>query len=270
MENVQLNNGMEMPSVGLGVWQSDNGEEVVNAIHWALDAGYRHVDTAMIYKNEEGVGKALKTASLPRHKVFLTTKIWNDDIRAGRTATALDESLKRLGTDYVDLILLHWPVKGYEAGWEALEEALEAGKTRAIGLSNFMPEHLKDIISAGNTVPAVNQVEFHPYLQQTDVLDAAKTYDMAVTGWSPLMQGNFKKEPLLGEIGKRYGKSAAQVVLRWDLERGVITIPKSVNKNRIEENVDLFDFALTAEEVAAIDALERGHRFGPDPRNFDF
>lgn len=259
-----------MPSVGLGVWQSKDGQEVINAIHSALDVGYRHVDTAMIYRNETGVGQALNTASVARQDIFLTTKIWNTDMRAGRTTEALDESLSRLATDYVDLLLLHWPVAGYEAAWEALERALEAGKTRAIGLSNFMPEHLKDILRVGSTTPAVNQIEFHPYGQQRDVLEACAEHDITITAWSPLMQGNFKTEPLFATIGDRYGKTAAQVLLRWDLQRNTITIPKSVNPDRIQQNFAVFDFTLSAEEMAAIDALERGKRFGPDPRNFDF
>ncbi|PHI19029.1 aldo/keto reductase [Lewinellaceae bacterium SD302] len=270
MKNITLNDGNKMPQLGLGVWQSDNGSEVINAIHWALDAGYRHVDTARIYKNEEGVGEALKSAATPRDQVFLTTKIWNDDIRQGRAAAALDESLDRLQTDYVDLLLLHWPVDGYEAAWEALEQAREAGKVKSIGLSNFMPEHLNDILKSGSVVPAVNQIEYHPYLHQQDVADACAAQNIALTAWSPLMQGHFKDESLFSEIGEQHGKSAAQVVLRWDLQRGVITIPKSVHEGRIKENFDVFDFELSSDEMEKINALNKEHRFGPDPRDFDF
>lgn len=265
-----LNNTLQMPSLGLGVWQSGNGTEVINAIHWALDAGYRHVDTASIYKNEEATGKALATASTPRDQVWLTTKIWNDDIRQGRTTDALEESLKRLQTDYVDLLLLHWPVDGYEKAWGELESALESGKARAIGLSNFMPEHLDDILRVGDTVPAVNQIEYHPYLVQADTISACDEHDIAITAWSPLMQGNFKDEPLFAEIGEHYDKTAAQVILRWCLQNDVIAIPKSTNEGRIRENGDVFDFELSEDHLVAIDELERGHRFGPDPRNFDF
>ena len=270
MQTIQLNNGLAMPQLGLGVWQVDNGQEAINAIHWAIEAGYRHVDTARIYKNEEAVGKALRTATVPRDEVWLTTKIWNDDIRAGRTTAALDESLARLQTDYVDLMLLHWPVDGYRAAWGELEQALAAGKVRAIGLSNFMDEHVADIIDHGEILPAVNQIEYHPYLVQADAISACDEHNIAITAWSPLMQGNFKEEPLFATIGERYGKSPAQVILRWCLQNDIIVIPKSSNRERIRENGDLFDFELSEEDMILIDELERGHRFGPDPRDFDF
>lgn len=270
MHTIQLNNQLQMPAIGLGVWQTKDGQEVIDAIHAALDAGYRHIDTAMIYKNEEGVGEAIKTASTARDQVFLTTKIWNTDIRNKQTAQALEDSLGRLQTDYVDLILLHWPVAGFEAAWEALENALESGKTRAIGLSNFMPEHLADIQKIATTVPAVNQIEFHPYLQQREVLAACAPHKISITAWSPLMQGNFKTEDLFTEIAAAHSKSPAQIVLRWNIQRGVITIPKSVQPKHIQDNFDIFDFSLSSEEMDAIDALEKAQRFGPDPRNFDF
>lgn len=270
MKNITLNDGNWMPQLGLGVWKSDNGSEVINAIHWALDAGYRHVDTARIYKNEEGVGKALSTATLPREQVFLTTKIWNDDIRAGRSTQALEESLDRLQTDYVDLLLLHWPVKGYEKAWQDLEAAQRDGKVKSIGLSNFMPEHLADIMKIADVAPAVNQIEYHPYLQQQDVAEACARHDIVLTAWSPLMQGHFLDEPLFQELADRHGKTPAQILLRWDVQRGVVTIPKSTNKGRIRENFAVWDFELSAAEMNDINALEKSHRFGPDPRDFDF
>ncbi|WP_246050282.1 aldo/keto reductase [Neolewinella litorea] len=270
MRTYKLNNGLEMPRLGLGVWKSDNGQETVNAIHWALEAGYRHVDTAKIYKNEEAVGEAIQTASLPREEVWLTTKIWNDAIREGRTTQALDNSLKRLKTDYVDLVLLHWPVSGRVKAWQELEKAVEEGKVRSIGLSNFMEEHVQEILDGGNITPAVNQIEYHPYLTQADAISICDANDIAITAWSPLMQGNFLQEPLFAEIGKRYDKTAAQVVLRWCLQNDVIVIPKSVNRGRIIENGQLFDFELSEEDMTAIDQLERDERFGPDPHNFDF
>ncbi|NJC26677.1 aldo/keto reductase [Neolewinella antarctica] len=270
MKHITLNNGLRMPQVGLGVWQSGNGEEVINAIHWALAAGYRHVDTAMIYKNEEAVGKALASSDVPRADVWLTTKIWNDDIRKGRTTAALDESLARLGVEYVDLILLHWPVDGYERAWAELETALAAGKVKSIGLSNFMDEHLQDILRVGNIVPAVNQIEYHPYLVQAETISACDEHNIAITAWSPLMQGKFLDEPLFAKIAKDYDKTAAQVVLRWCLQNDIIVIPKSVNEGRIRENNDLFGFELSEEHLVAIDELERGHRYGPDPHDFDF
>ena len=270
MKEIKLNNGLSMPALGLGVWQSDNGKETINAIHWALDAGYRHVDTARIYKNEEATGEALRTASLDRDQVWLTTKVWNDDIRQGRTAEALDESLQRLKLDYVDLVLLHWPVEGSVRAWEALERALEQGKTRAIGLSNFMEDDIAGIVGTGGTLPAVNQIEYHPYLVQAEAIAASDEHDIAITAWSPLMQGKFLDEPLFGELAEKYGKTAAQVVLRWALQNDVIVIPKSTNKGRIRENGDLFDFEMEEEDMQRIDGLEQGKHFGPDPRNFDF
>jgi diketogulonate reductase-like aldo/keto reductase len=270
MKSIKLNSGLEIPQLGLGVWQADNGEETINAIHWALDAGYRHIDTASIYKNEAAVGQALKTASVPRKDVWLTTKIWNDDVRAGRTTAALDEALTRLQTDYVDLLLIHWPVNGYLAAWKALEQALAAGKVRAIGVSNFMETHLEDIVEHGEILPAVNQIEYHPYLVQADAISFCDMHDIAITAWSPLMQGHFKEEPLFAEIAKAYGKTPAQLVLRWCLQNDVIVIPKSTNKGRIAQNADLFDFELSEAHMIAIDELERNHRFGPDPLNFDF
>lgn len=259
-----------MPRLGLGVWQSNNGQEAIYAIHWAFEAGYRHIDTARIYKNEEAVGKAIKQAELPRQDVWLTTKIWNDDIREGRTTAALEESLRRLQTDYVDLILLHWPVDGKAAAWQELERALEQGKVRSIGLSNFMEADIEEIIAAGNVVPAVNQIEYHPYLVQAEAIAASDEHDIAITAWSPLMQGKFLQEPLFAEIAKRYNKTPAQVVLRWCVQNDVIVIPKSVHQSRINENGQLFDFELQESDMVAIDQLERGQRFGPDPHNFDF
>ncbi|TXF83355.1 aldo/keto reductase [Neolewinella aurantiaca] len=270
MKNIKLNNGLEMPQLGLGVWKADNGQEAINAIHWALDAGYRHIDTASIYKNEEAVGEALKTTKVPREDIWLTTKIWNEDIRKGRTTAALDEALARLQTDYVDLLLVHWPVDGYVAAWKEFEQALEAGKVRAIGVSNFMEEHLEDLLEHATVKPAVNQIEYHPYLVQADAISLCDMHDIAITAWSPLMQGNFKDEPLFGEIAKTYGKSPAQVILRWCLQNDIIVIPKSTNEGRIHENGDIFDFELSEEHMVAIDELERGHRFGPDPLDFDF
>ena len=270
MQTVTLNNGLRMPQLGLGVYLSEDGQEVINAIHWALEAGYRHIDTAKIYKNEEGVGKALATADVPREDIWLTTKIWNDDIRAGRTTAAIDESLDRLGVDYVDLMLLHWPVDGYEKAWKDLEAAVAAGKIKAIGLSNFMEEHIADIIKVADIMPAVNQIEYHPYLVQAEAISASDEHNIAITAWSPLMQGKFLDEPLFAEIAKKYDKTAAQVVLRWCLQNDIIIIPKSTNKGRIEENGNLFDFELKESDMVAIDNLERGEHLGPDPHNFDF
>ena len=268
--NVTLNNGVEMPQIGLGVYLSKEGQEVINAVDWALNAGYRHIDTAKIYNNEEGVGRAIRQNAVARQDVFLTTKIWNEDIRRGRTTAAFDEALKRLGTDYVDLMLLHWPADGYQQAWKELETALQAGKARAIGLSNFMDDHIADILEVGEVLPTVNQIEYHPYLVQAEAIAASDEHDIAITAWSPLMQGKFLDEDLFADLAGKYNKTAAQVVLRWCVQNDVIVIPKSTNKNRIEENFQIFDFELSEDDMIAIDELERGGRLGPDPHDFDF
>jgi len=267
---ITLNDGNEMPQVGLGVWQSRDGDET-KAVEWALEAGYRHIDTAAIYKNEEGVGQGLKNAGLSRSEFFVTTKLWNDDIRGGNARKALETSLQKLQLDYVDLYLLHWHVDGGLQAWKELEQFQKEGLVKSIGVSNYMPEHLEELIGQSNVVPAVNQIEFHPYNQQQDVIEFCEKHDIKITAWSPLMQGHFKEEPILAEIGERHGKSAAQTLLRWDIQRGVITIPKSVNQSRIKQNFDILDFELSAAEMQLLDGLARKEgRFGPDPRNFDF
>ncbi|MFK7988229.1 MAG: aldo/keto reductase [Sandaracinaceae bacterium] len=264
---VKLNDGREMPQLGLGVWQSTGGAEV-DAVRWALEAGYRHIDTAAIYKNEEGVGRALAESEVARDDIWLTTKLWNADIRAGHARRGLETSLRKLGLDHIDLYLLHWPTQGFEQAWTQLVALREEGLCRSIGVSNFMPEHLEAI--AADAVPAVNQVELHPYFQPAEVLQACEARGIAIEGWSPLMQGEFRNEPLFSTIGEALGKSAAQVVLRWALQRGFITIPKSKNESRIRENGDVFDFALSDDQMAQVDALGRDGRLGPDPRNFSF
>lgn len=265
-----LNDGNQMPQIGLGVWQSKGGDEI-KAVEWALEAGYRHIDTAAIYKNEEGVGQGLRNAGLSRDEVFVTTKLWNDDIRAGNARQALETSLKKLKLDYVDLYLLHWHVDGGLKAWKELEQFQTEGLVKSIGVSNYMPEHLDELIAQSEVIPAVNQIEFHPYNQQQDVLDACVKHDITITAWSPLMQGHFKDEPIFATLAEKYGKTSAQVLLRWDMQRGVITIPKSVNQGRIQQNFNVLDFEISAADMQLIDGLNReGGRFGPDPRDFDF
>jgi diketogulonate reductase-like aldo/keto reductase len=270
MKNLPLHNDTAIPQLGLGVWQTKDGQQAIDAVTWALDAGYRHIDTAAIYRNEESVGQAVAEHRLPRDQVFITTKVWNDDIRAGNTRSALETSLRKLKTDYADLVLLHWPVDGFVPAWQELERAQEAGLVRAIGLSNFMPEDLDKLLPEVNVRPCINQIEYHPYLTQSDVTAACAEHSIQVEAWSPLMKGHFLEVDLFAEIGQKYGKTAAQVIIRWDLQRDIVTIPKSANHGRIRENFDVFDFELSSEDMTAIDALERGKRFGPDPRNFDF
>ena len=266
-----LNDGHRMPQLGLGVWQSTGGDEIT-AVEYALTHGYRHIDTAAIYKNEAGVGEGIRRSGLARADLFITTKAWLDAIRERRVRPALEESLRKLGTDYVDLYLLHWHVDGGLEAWRALVDARRDGLVRSIGVSNYMPEHIDGLIDATGVTPAVNQIELHPRHQQREAWAYCRERDIRVTAWSPLMQGKFGEVPLLAEIGRRYGKSAPQVILRWNIDRGLITIPKSVTPARITENGDLFDFRLSADELAAIDDLDRGDsgRLGPDPRKFDF
>ena len=266
-----LHNGVKMPWLGLGVWQSKDGAEVENAISWALEVGYRSIDTASIYQNESGVGNAILGSQVPRSEIFLTTKVWNQDQGYESTFKAFETSLEKLKTDYVDLYLIHWPVHGkFAETWKALEEIYRSGKAKAIGVSNFLVHHLKELLQQSQVVPMVNQVEFHPYLKQPHLQEFCLDNQIQLEAWSPLMQGKFTEVQELAQIGEKYNKTPAQVILRWDLEHGVVTIPKSVKKERLISNADIFDFELTPEEIAILDQLDKGHRFGPDPDNFDF
>ncbi len=266
-----LHNGVEMPYFGLGVYLSKDGQEVINAVKWALDAGYRHIDTASIYKNEEGVGEGLKQSGVPREEVFVVSKVWNSDQGYDSTLRAYEESLKRLGLDFLDLYLIHWPVAGkYKDSWKALEKIYEEGRVRAIGVSNFMQHHLEDLMGESNVIPMVNQMEFHPFLVQQDLIDFCSKNAIQYEAWSPMMQGKIFEMEAFKNLAEKYGKSIAQIVLRWDLQKGVVTIPKSSKKERIITNSDIFDFELSDEDVNLLDTMHRGQRFGPDPDNFDF
>lgn len=268
---VTLNNGVEMPWFGLGVFRASQGGEVEQAIQWALECGYRSIDTAAVYKNEEGVRDGIRRSGVVRSDLFITTKVWNSEQGYDNTLEAFDASLERLGTDYIDLYLIHWPVAGkFKDTWKALEELHGSGRARAVGVSNFLVHHLEDLLGDAKTVPAVNQVEFHPYLVQPELLAFCDSHDIRVEAWSPIMKGTAADEPVLNRLAAKYGKSAVQLVLRWDLQHEIITIPKSVHRDRIAANADIFDFELSNEDMEAIDALDRGHRFGPDPDNFNF
>ncbi|WP_308992171.1 aldo/keto reductase [Mariniflexile litorale] len=266
-----LNNGLKMPWLGFGVYQIEDGNEVQNAVSSALKLGYRSIDTATVYGNEIGVGKAIKESGIPREDIFLTTKVWNDDQRKNRTLAAFQESLKRLDTDYVDLYLIHWPVAGcYQKTWKVMEEIYKSGRAKAIGVSNFLVPHLQDILNLNTIVPSINQMEFHPYLVQPELLNFCQNHHIQMEAWSPLMQGHIVDVPTVQNIAKKYKKTPAQIVLRWDLQHEVITIPKSANPNRIIENTQIFDFELSQTEMEELDALDQSKRFGPDPANFDF
>lgn len=268
---VKLTNGVGMPYFGLGVFKTNEGTSVENSVKWALEAGYRHIDTAAIYKNERGVGNAVKASGIPRKDLFITTKAWNDNQRKGTVIKGFEESLELLQTDYVDLYLIHWPVEEkYTATWKVMEDIYNSGKARAIGVSNFLQHHLEDIFKIAEIMPMVNQVECHPYLVQQPLIDFCQKHDIVYEAWSPIMRGAVNDIPLFIELSEKYKKSPVQLVLRWDLQKGIVTIPKSVHKERIEHNADIFDFELSAEDILRIDALDKNVRFGSHPDTFTF
>lgn len=263
---VQLARGGTMPQLGLGTYKSQPGEEVERSVEFALNHGYRLIDTASLYGNEEGVGAGIRASGVPRDEIFLTTKVWNDEQGFDATRAALERSLDRLGTDHLDLYLVHWPIRDLMAEtWRAMEQALDEGLVRAIGVCNHLPHHLEALLSNANHPPVVDQVEFHPWLQQPSLQAFLAEHDIVLEAWAPVMKGRIGEVPELAEIGTRYKKSAAQVSIRWILQMGYVAIPKSVHGNRIAENADVFDFELTDEEMALIDTLDRAQRLGPDP-----
>ncbi len=268
---VKLYNGVEMPWLGLGVYKSKEGEEVENAVKCALETGYRSIDTAAIYANEYGVGKAIRESGVPRCEIFLTTKIWNADQGYQSTFRAFEESLEKLQTDYVDLYLIHWP-KGELSieTWKAMEKLYEQGRIRAIGVSNFLVHHLEYLLSNSRIKPMVDQVEFHPELVQPELLKFCKEHQIQSEAWTPIMRGKVNNIPVFLELAAKYQKSPVQIVLRWDLQKGVVTIPKSVTPERIRHNADIFDFELSSEDVEKIDKLDISARIGSHPDHITF
>ncbi|WP_283683761.1 aldo/keto reductase [Clostridium perfringens] len=273
---ITLNNGIEMPRVGLGVFRVENSSELVNAVKVAIKNGYRSIDGAAIYGNEEAMGEGIregiKEAGISREDLFITSKVWNADLGYESTIAAYEASLKRLGVDYLDLYLIHWPVEGkYKEAWRALEYLYKEGRVKAIGVSNFQVHHLQDLLKDAEIKPVINQIELHPYLSQEKVREFCKENDIQVEAWSPLMAGNgLLENDILKAIAKKYNKTTAQVVLRWDLQNQVITIPKSTNEGRLVENIDIFGFNLSKDDMDRIDSLNKDLRVGPDPDNFDF
>ncbi len=269
--NVVLANGVKMPILGLGVFKSKEGEEVKNAVQMALNAGYRHIDTASIYGNEVGVGEAIRNSLVTREEIFITTKLWNSDQGYDSALKAFETSLHKLNTEYIDLYLIHWAVKDkFNESWRALEKLLDEKMVKAIGVSNFMIPHLEQLKLTARVTPMVNQIEYHPYLQSATLVQYCVEHNIAITAWSPIMRGKVDQVPLLVQLGEKYGKTPAQIALRWNVQNGIITIPKSVRKERIEGNAQIFDFELTKIEMSQINALDKDVRIGPDPLNFNF
>ncbi|MDQ8766743.1 MULTISPECIES: aldo/keto reductase [Streptococcus] len=267
MENYTLSNGVKIPKIGFGTWQISEGEEVYNSVSHALKLGYTHVDTAQIYGNEVGVGRAIADSGLPREDIFLTTKVWNDKHDYELAKASIDESLEKLGVDYVDLLLIHWPnpialrendawKSGNAGAWKAMEEAYKAGKVRAIGVSNFMIRHLQALFETAEIKPHVNQVLLAPGCPQEELAHFCRQHDILLEAYSPLGTGSIFSNSVVQEIATKYEKSVAQVALRWSLEKGFLPLPKSVTPKNIEANLQIFDFELTVEDIAELDKVE--------------
>ena len=265
--HARLRTGALLPRVGLGVFRAPRGEATRASVRAALELGYRHVDTARVYGNEADVAAALRDSGLPRGELFLTTKLWNDDQGYDAARRAFDLALERMGVDYVDLFLLHWPVPGKRlASWRALEELHAEGRARAIGVSNFMPHHLEELLGNARVVPAVNQLEVSPFLQQREARALCAAHGIVVEAYSPLTKGVRLGHPVVQRVAQEVGRSAAQVLLRWGLQRDLVVLPKSTRPERQAENLAVFDFTLPPEHLGALDALEEGLVTGWDPR----
>ncbi|GGF68824.1 oxidoreductase [Azorhizobium oxalatiphilum] len=273
MQTLKLRDGADMPQFGLGVWKTPN-DIAAQVVAHALKSGYRHVDTAAVYGNEQGVGEGLKASGVARGDVFVTTKLWNADQGFDSTLRAFNESLKRLGTDYVDLYLIHWPAPKNDRfvdTWRALLQLKAEGRAKSIGVSNFEPEHLERLASETGELPVVNQIELHPTFQQRALRAFHASHGIATESWSPLGQGQLLTDPAIAAIAKAHGRSPAQVIIRWHLQSGLIVIPKSVTPARIDENAKVFDFVLSADQMAVLDGLDRKDgRIGPNPLTADF
>lgn len=263
---VKLNNGVEMPYLGLGVYLAASGQETQQAVKHALQVGYRLIDTASMYDNEYDVGKVIRESPIPRQEIFVTTKLWNSDHGYDKSIKAFQKSLERLGLEYIDLYLIHWPVEGLRRdSWRALETLLDSGKCRAIGVSNYMIHHLEELLGYARIIPAVNQVEFTPFLYLKDLLDFCRTHRIQLESYSPLTRGKKFNHPLLQELSKKYRKTPAQILIRWNLEHQVVVIPKSSRPERIEENADVFDFNIAEKDMQALDGLHQNYRVSWNP-----
>lgn len=273
-DKVVFNNRIEIPGLGLGVFQIPN-EETAEVVKTGIINGYRLIDTAQIYGNEKGTGEGikegLKITGLNREDLFVTSKVWNAHISKEEALNSFEESLKKLQLDYLDLFLIHWPGKdSFKESWLALEELYEAGKIRAIGVSNFEIHHLEELLSYAKVIPALNQIELHPKLSQKEIRDFCKQHDIKIQAWSPLMQGQLLDHPIIKEIAKKHKKSTAQIILRWDIEQEILLVVKSVHENRMLSNSDVFDFKLDNEDMERLNSLNQSLRSGPHPDEFNF
>ena len=265
-ETITLHNGVKMPQLGFGVFKVKNGNETVESVKKAIEAGYRAIDTAAIYENEEGVGQAIRECGVPREELFITSKVWNTEQGYETTLKAFEDSLNRLGLEYLDLYLIHWPGKDkYLETWRALEKLYKDGKVKSIGVSNFHVHHLENLLANSEVKPVVNQIELHPLLTQVEIRDYCAKHEIKVESWSPLGRGNLLEEPTINHIAKKHGKSSAQVLIRWHLQHDLVVIPKSITPSRIKENAQVFDFSLSLNEMNQIDALNKNERFGSNP-----
>ena len=267
-----LNNSKRMPTIGFGTYLIKDGQPAVDAVGMALKAGYRHIDTAAVYKNEQSVGKAIQASGIEREDIFLTTKLWNDDTRKGTVQRALEKSLRLLDSDYVDLYLIHWPVDGFVDAWQTMEGLYNQGAVKAIGVSNFQIHHLETLLKKAKVVPAVNQIECHPYLIQKELREFCAKHKILCESWSPLggKGGNLLADKTIKSAADKHRKTPAQIVLRWNVQLGLSVNPKSEHEQRIRENIDVFNFTLSEDDMHSINSLNKNQRFGPDPDNFDF
>lgn len=275
LQTTTLNNGIKMPVLGYGVFRVENGAELAEAVKTAIKKGYRSIDTAQIYGNEEMVGQGIKEAIaeglVTREELFITSKVWNAGLNYEDALAAYDDSLSKMGLDYLDLYLIHWPGHDqYLDAYKALETIYKEGRVRSIGVSNFQVHHLENLLKETEIKPVINQIEFHPRLTQQEVRNYCTGHDIQVEAWSPLMNGELLKDATIQSIAAKHNKTAAQIVLKWDLQHQVVTIPKTMTESRMEENINVFDFELTTEEMAQIDALNENFRCGPNPDEFNF
>lgn len=269
MKNIEncviLNNGVKMPQLGFGTYTAKDGDKFIQAVKEALKIGYRHIDTASFYGNEVDIGIAIKESGVPREEIFLVGKVWNSDQGYEKTLRAFKTSIKKLETDYLDLYLIHWPQPLSKETWKALEKFYKEGQIKSIGVSNFTSKHVQDLLENAEIIPAVNQIEFHPRLVQNELMEFSKKHNIQLEAWSPFMRGQIFQIPLFQYLSKKYERTISQIVLRWNLQMGVVTIPKSTTLTRIKENADIFNFEISEEDMKKIEKLNNGFRIGMDP-----